>query len=273
MKRLILLAIAIISVLTITLSAYGCTGLTDQQIVLKIIDTSNNVKSFKLGMDLSENVGNVSAKETGTASVNNVTKEMLMNNSIVMDSSPGGTQTDTMDEYLTGGYLYIKQNITGTDQWEKIKVDESTWTAEDQLAQLTEFLQSATSISRLDDETVNGLDCYVFQITPDMAEVLKWMQSQSQSNPELQNLNPDVFKSTTFKMWIDKKSFFPQKENIDLTMEITSSDIGDMTATTTTPGFDITMTMSGNITYTDYNVPVTIELPAAAQNAVEIPQP
>jgi len=33
------------------------------------------------------------------------------------------------------------------------------------------------------------------------------------------------------------------------------------------------MTMSGNITYTDYNVPVTIELPAAAQNAVEIPQP
>jgi hypothetical protein len=74
-------------------------------------------------------------------------------------------------------------------------------------------------------------------------------------------------------MWIDKKSFFPQKENIDLTMEITSSDIGDMTATTTTPGFDITMTMSGNITYTDYNVPVTIELPAAAQYAVEIPQP
>jgi hypothetical protein len=273
MKRLILLFMAIISVLTISLSAYGCTGLTDQQIVSKIIDTSNNIKSFKLGMDLSESMGNVSVKETGTASVNNVTQEMLMNINTVMDNTLGGTQTGTMDEYLTGGYLYIKQNITGTDQWEKIKVDESRWTAEDQLAQMTEFLQSATSISRLNDETVNGLDCYVFQITPDMAEVLKWIQSQSQSINELPNLNPDVFKSTTFKLWIDKKSMLPQKENIDLMMEITSSDISDMTTTTTTPGFDITMTMSGDIIYTDYNVPVTIQLPAAAQNAVEMPQP
>jgi hypothetical protein len=273
MKRLILLAIAIISVLTISLSAYGCTGLTDQQIVSKIIDTSNNVKSFKLGIDLSESVGGVTIKETGTASVNNVTQEMLMNANTVTDSTSGDTQTGTIDEYLTGGYLYIQQNITGTDQWEKIKVDESRWTAEDQLAQLTEFLQSATSISRLDDETVNGLDCYVFQITPDMAEVLKWMQSQSPSGTALQNLNPDVFKSTTFKIWIDKKSLLPQKENINLTMEITSSDIGDMTTTTTVPGFDITMTMSGDITYSDYNIPVTIQLPPAAQNAVEIPQP
>jgi len=270
MKRLILLFMAIISILTISLSAYGCAGLTDQQIVSKIIDTSNNVKSFKLGMDISENTGNVSAKETGTASVNNVTKEALMNINTVMDSTPGGTQTETIDEYLTGGYLYMKENITGTDYWTKTKVDESRWNAEDQLAQQIVFLQTATSISRLDDETVNGLDCYVFQITPDMAEVLKWMQSQSQSNTELQNLNPDVFKSTTLKMWIDKKSMLPQKENINLTMEITPSEI---TGTTTTPDDAITLTMNGDITYTDYNVPVTIELPAAAQNAVEMPQP
>ena len=272
MKRFILLFMAIISIMIISLSAYGCTGLTDQQIVSKIIDTSNSVKSFKLGMDLSESVGNVSAKETGTASVNNVTKEMLMNINTVMNIPPSGTQTETIDEYLTGGYLYMKENITGTDYWTKIKVDESRWNADDQLAQQIIFLQTATSISRLDDETVNGLDCYVFQITPDMAEVLKWIQSQSQSTNELQNLNPDVFKSTTFKVWIDKKSLLPQKENIDLTMEITPSDI---TGTTTTPNDAITLTMSGDITYTDYNIPVTIELPTAAQNAVEIeiPQP
>jgi hypothetical protein len=270
MKRLLLLSLAVISIIAISLGAFGCAGLTDQQIVSKIIDTSNNVKSFKLGMDLSENMGNVSAKEIGTASVNCVTKEMLMNINTVMDSTPGGTQTDTMDEYLTGGYLYIRENITGTDQWEKIKVDESQWTSEDQLTQLTEFLQSATSISRLDDEEINGLDCYVFQITPDMTEVLKWIQSQSQATTELPNLNPDVFKSTTFRLWIDKKSMLPQKENINLTMEIAPSDIS---GTTTTPNDTITSTMNGDITYTDYNIPVTIELPAAAQNAVEIPQP
>jgi hypothetical protein len=211
----------------------------------------------------------LSVKETGTASVNSVTQEMLMNTLLVIDSPPGGTQTDTREEYLTGGYLYIKENMTGTDQWIKIKVDESRWNAEDQLAQQIVFLQSATNISRLDDETINGLDCYVFQITPDMAEVLKWVQSLSQSNTALQNLNPNVFKSTTLKVWIDKKSLFPQKENIDLTMEIIPSDL---IGTTTTPDNAITLTMNGDITYTDYNIPVTIELPAAAQNAVEIPQ-
>jgi hypothetical protein len=270
MKRLLLLSLAVISIIAISLGAFGCAGLTDQQIVSKIIDTSNNVKSFKLGMDLSENTGNVSAKETGTASVNNVTKEALMNINTVMNSTPGGTQTSTIDEYLTGGYLYMKENITGTDYWTKIKVDESRWNAEDQLAQQIVFLQTATSISRLDDETVNGLDCYVFQITPDMSEVLKWMQSQSPSGTGLQNLNPDIYKSTTLKMWIDKKSLFPQKENIDLTMEIIPSDL---IGTTTTPNDAITLTMNGDITYTDYNIPVTIQLPAAAQNAVEIPQP
>jgi len=78
----------------------------------------------------------------------------------------------------------------------------------------------------------------------------------------LQNLNPDVFKSTTLKIGIDKKSLFPQKENIDLTMEIIPSDINrhDHDADDA-----ITLTMKWDITYTDYNIPVTIELPAAAQ--------
>jgi hypothetical protein len=100
---------------------------------------------------------------------------------------------------------------------------------------------------------------------------MKWVQSQAQSAAALKNLNANVFKSITLKMWMDKKSLLPQKENIVVTMELTPADIG--VTTTTAPGFDkMTMTMNGDITCSDYNVPVTITLPAAAQNAVEIPQ-
>jgi hypothetical protein len=53
-------------------------------------------------------------------------------------------------------------------------------------------------------------------------------------------------------------------------MEIIPSDL---IGTNTTPNDAITLTMNGDITYTDYNIPVTIQLPAAAQNAVEMPQP
>jgi hypothetical protein len=280
MKRLPLLFLAVLLVIAIPLSAFGCAGLTDQQIVSKVIETANSVKSVKLGMNLSDNMEvaagsqseNMSVKETGTASVNNVTKEMIMKATMDMDVPNTGKQTMTMDEYLTGGYIYMKANLTGTDQWTKMKIDESQWTSENQLAQQVEFLKSAISISRLNDETVNGVDCYVFQITPDMAALIKWVQSQSQSTTALKNLNSNMFKISTLKMWMDKKSLLPQKENIVVTMEVTAADIGG--STTTTPGFDkMTMTMNGDITYSDYNTPVTIELPVAAQNAVEMPQP
>jgi hypothetical protein len=279
MKRLPLLILVVLLILVIPLSAFGCAGLTDQQIVSKVIETSNSIKSVKLAMDISENVDitadsqseNMSVKETGTASVDNVAKEMMMNATMDMVVPNTGKQSMTMDEYLTGGYIYISEDLAGTDQWMKTKVDESQWTNENQLAQQIEFLKSAISVSRLSDETVNGLDCYVFQITPDMSALIKWVQSQSQSNSELTNLNPNMFKTTTLKMWMDKKSLLPQKESIDLTMELTPADIG-ATTTTMTPTFD-NMTMNGDITYSDYNIPVTIELPAAAQNATEIPQP
>ena len=281
MKRLPLLILTVLLILAIPLSAFGCAGLTDQQIVSKVIETSNSIKSVKLAMDISENVDitadsqseNMSVKETGIASVDNVAKEMMMDATMDMVVPNTGKQSMTMDEYLTGGYVYMKADLTGTDQWTKMKIDESQWTNENQLAQQIEFLRSAISVSRLNDETVNGLDCYVFQITPDMSALIKWVQSQSQSNSELKNLNPNMFKTTTLKMWMDKKSLLPQKESIDLTMELTPADIG-ATTTKTTPTFDnMTMTMNGDITYSDYNIPVTIELPAAAENAVEMPQP
>jgi hypothetical protein len=280
MKKLILLLLVVLLVIPIPLSAFGCTGLTDQQVVSKVVEASNNVKSLKLGMNLSENIEvaagsqseNMTVKETGTASVNNIAKEMQMNANMEMDIPPVGKQTITMDEYLTGGFLYARTSLAGTDQWTKMKVDELQWTSENQLAQQIEFLKSATSISRLNDETINGLDCYVFQITPDMAALMKWVQSQAQSTTALKNLNPNVFKSTALKMWMDKKSLLPQKENIFVTMEFTPADMG-ITTTTTAPGFDkMSMTMNGDITCSDYNVPVTITLPAAAQNAAEIPQ-
>jgi hypothetical protein len=279
MKKLLLLLLVVLSVVAVPLSAFGCTGLTDQQVVSKVVEASNNVKSLKLGMNISENIEvaaggqteNMTVKETGTASVNNVAKELQMNANMEMDTPPVGKQTMTMDEYLTGGFLYTRASLAGTDQWTKMKVDESQWTSENQLAQQIEFLKSATSISRLNDETINGLDCYVFQITPDTAALMKWVQSQAQSAAALKNLNANVFKSITLKMWMGKKSLLPQKENIVVTMELTPADIG--VTTTTTPGFDkMTMTMNGDITCSDYNVPVTIALPAAAQNAAEIPQ-
>lgn len=239
-----------------------------------------NIKSLKLGVNVDATIeitggrqsGKITFTETGTGSVNNTTKEMLMNMGIEMDIPLVGKQSATMDTYLTGGFMYVKASVAGQGQWIKMKVDESGWAAQNQFAQEVEFLKSATNITRLADENIGSFDCYVFQIVPDMTALMKWAQSQQQSNTtSLKNLNPNMFKTTSLKMWIDKKSLLPQKENINLTIEMTPANVG-VPANGTSYFDKMTMTMSGEVICSDYNIPVTINLPAAAQNARETPQ-
>ena len=126
------------------------------------------------------------------------------------------------------------------------------------------------SVSRLDDETINGKNCYVFQVDPDMAALLQWMQSQSSGADVLENINTDMFKTTSLKLWIDKESLLPQKENINMVIEMTPDDLG-ISGDEADDG-EMSMTMSGDVVYTEYNQSMTFELPAAAQNAQEVPQ-
>ena len=76
-----------------------------------------------------------------------------------------------------------------------------------------------------------------------------------------------LFKDVSIKEWIAKDSYLPAKADLSLTLEISPKDVG-----ATEADFDkMTMSMDGEVKYYDYNKPLSIELPAAAANAPEIP--
>ena len=112
----------------------------------------------------------------------------------------------------------------------------------------------------------------MMQFNPDMAELMSWAQSAyGDSSTALNNINPDMFKNTTIKEWIAKDKMLPVRTIMDMTMEMTPADFTGEAAATTTPDFEkTTMTIHATIDYSDYNKPVTIELPAEAAGAKEL---
>jgi len=277
MKKILLMALAMIVLIT-PLGLSGCSEMTAQDIMAKVIEASTGVTSVKIDMDIAidmEVASNgqtqeMAITESGTGYVNNKDKEMNMDLEVGMDIPVIGKQTQEMELYVTGGWMYIKTAMLGQEQWLKMQFDETMWENQNQFAQQINFLETAVGVSRLDDETINGKNCYVLQVDPDMAVLMQWLQSQSSGADVLENMNTDMFKTTSLKLWIDKESLLPQKENINMVIEMTPESLG--VSDTEAEDGEMSMTLSGDVVYTEYNQVMTFELPAAAQDAQEVSQ-
>lgn len=262
----------------------GCApALTVQEISVKTTDTSTKVTSVKMDMNMNttfditggSQAGKMTMVENASVQVDIPSQEMSMSVDATANIPGQGNQSFTTDMYITGGWVYMKMpTVTGSEQWVKVKLDELAWDQQNQLAQQVNFLKTALNITKLDDEKISGVDCYVIQVNPDMTVLMGWVAQQDQSNSELKDINPGMFKSTSIKEWIAKDSMLPIKSYMNMVIEMTPADINAGTATSTSPGFDkMIITMGGTVNFSDYNKPVNIELPQAAAGAQEITNP
>ena len=162
----------------------------------------------------------------------------------------------------------------GGEQWMKMKLNNELWTAQNQLSQQIEFLKTAIEVTLLGSEKVDGVDCYVLQIKPNMEALTKWVLSQQQQQSGIGGIDlskldlAKLFKTISIKEWIAKDTYPPPvKAAMDVVLEMLPEDVG-----ATAEDFEkMTMDMKGPVKYYDYNKPVTIELPQEALNAQEIP--
>ena len=119
-------------------------------------------------------------------------------------------------------------------------------------------------------EDVNGISCYVVQITPD-SEALRNMMSQidmpAMGDIDINKLDlGDLFKELTIKEWIARDSYLFTRAEQHMVIEIGADDIGAAES-----DFQkIVENVNVNMRFYDYNEPVTIELPAGALQAQSI---
>jgi hypothetical protein len=255
----------------------GLTQADIDQIVTGV--TTAQFDTVRMDMDMTITIeiiggsdpGEMTVWGDGAGVVDMASREMHMAMDMSMDIPELGVQTMATETYLVGDWMYTGVEIPGLlDQWFKQEVMPGMWQQQNQLEQQIEFLKSAVEIKALADQTVDGTDCYVFEIVPSveaLGELLS-QQSSAMGGMDFSQLNlADLFEEMRVKEWIAKDSYQVLKTEVYMRMQMRPEDIGAAETDFDKMVMDMNMTMR----LYDYNQPVEIVLPPEALEAKEMP--
>jgi hypothetical protein len=267
---------------SITLIPAQTTNLTPAQIIAdKTLTALSSIKSFNFDTDI-KSYDNASAIPTdewiGTKQVDIANQQLGMNMTI-KDMQPGNIlDLLSLTMYLENGEDYQADAAPGLSQpnpWSKISLTPSLWNCETQIPYLTELLKTATQFNSSENETVNNIDCYILTITPSAQAAADFVVSQEQPfGPQIDHnyggvisvVRPDAYKSGSIQLWIDQDSYLPIKVEINIDFQgATGASAGTVFSTPVINQEN--SSFQGELDFSDYGQPISIQLPPGALNA------
>ncbi|APV44947.1 hypothetical protein Dform_01626 [Dehalogenimonas formicexedens] len=136
------------------------------------------------------------------------------------------------------------------------------WTTQNLASQIQILLDLAILQIVPGTEVINGVQCYKLKINPNMTSLMDYL-SAIPTGGDLADIGicnaAQAFKQLDVTIWVSTANYLPAK--MDMAMSIAMDSQGQ--------SMNITMALSQ--TFNRVNQPVTITLPAAAQNAVTLP--
>jgi hypothetical protein len=257
------------------LTLLGEKPVSAEQITADAILASSQVSTVKMEISMTGTVEIVGGSQAGTSTMASkassisdyINKRQMTTMDIAIDMPGKGQQQQTSRMYMVEGWMYIKVVLPGGgEQWSKMKMPDILSANQSELAKQADFLKTAQKVTLLGSEKVDGVDCYILQIDPDMQKIKDWLSSQN-SGLDLSTMNSQSYKSYTFKQWISQDDFLPIKVIQDMTVEILPGANGSTGSDFEKESYSI----HAEGKFYDHNKPVTIELPPEAQNARELP--
>jgi len=284
------------SLVMILVSAVGCSQQTiseEEELANKVVETHEKIKTVKFDMDMSvktdfkigENIETTNMNMTGNGAMDNVNNTSYMKMLMEMNMPPMGISEETetlnsdMEIYIIDNTMYSKSVMkvgeeTIPAEWIKMEIapDYNPMPVD----YFIDLLQEASEIKILSDEKVDGIECYVVKLTPDMNKFLELMAQQMQMlvgdipiEPTIIDDLSQLFEQLDITYWIAKDTFFPIKEHINMTMVINPETLGKPTLPEY-EGLEMKFFIETTSNYHSYNEPVAIELPEEAKNAKTI---
>ena len=279
--------LSLVLVLILSFAFVGCGGgaetLTPEQIdrlVANVTSALENTETYQFDMDMGMTMdvtggiqaGKITMDATGDGAISLVDQRMKMMLTMTMDMPYMGEQTIEQESYFVEGWMFIRQSMAGIDLgWMKMEVPEGMWETQNQLDQQIKFLTGGnlSMVRYLGSEKVAGVDCYVVEVTPDMGDLANYL-SQQQGMEDLTALDLTqliiAIKQFSIKEWLAKDSGLCMKASDRIYMEMTP-ELLDMTEGEFKK---IAMDIDIEMTFRDYNKPVSIVLPPEALDAEEI---
>ena len=205
---------------------------------------------------------------SGALDIENYQMQMAMTMNAAV---PGEDDTDIgMEMYLVDNTYYILTDALGMGPaWMKFEMPMESWEQMNQIESQVELLEAA-EVEVIGSETVNGIDCYVVEVTPDVEQLWEMASQQALLTEEMPNFDEELldemFRSFSVRQWIAKDTYLTMRVEVELIMEVTPEDMGYPDE-----GEGISLDMTMTMLVDDYNQPVSIELPPEAEEAAEVP--
>ena len=205
--------------------------------------------------------------------------QMMMDIDMIM-AMPGEDDVEmAMQTYIVDDTMYMMADMAmlgmPDPMWMKSPLPEEDWAdisgQMNQVDYIAELLE-AVEVDLIGSETIDGTDCYVLELIPDVDQL--WQLAMQQSDISGQGMLPSVddellsemFQDFSVKYWVAKDTYLLAKAIIDWSMELTPEAMGYPDEEGVV-NMDVSMIM---LAY-GYNEPVTIVLPPEAEDAMEIP--
>jgi len=216
-----------------------------QEIVNDVIKAQDEIRVYEFEMDMSlDATGEVNGEtiELTIGVANNVALDFdnrNMRTVVIVDRTIPGEKTieKTMEGYCVDNMAYIMFTEMGQEsEWQKKEVLETDW--QQMVQQMPTFnpqikLLQTTEVRVLGTEKLNGVDCYVLQLIPDVVQlwqtIMKQMLLSAEEPPmseELEEVLQETFSNFTVKQWVAKDTHFLMKAEIDMTIELPYEALG-----------------------------------------------
>ncbi len=252
-----------------------------QEIVDGVIESLDEIRTYQFDMDMT---GGIAGEAEGEAVEATLVMDLdgvldLENRQMKIDMTvnvamPGEDEMEMgIETYIVGDMIYMMMDVPEQGpSWFKLEMPEGYWGEMSQVESQIELLEAA-QVKVIGSETIEGTDCYVLQLTPDMKQLWQLVMQQpklpGEEVPDVaEEFLQEMFRSVSVKQWIAKDTHFLIKAEIDMvfeSIELTAEAMG-LEVGVSLPTYISIVLLSYN-----YNQPVSIELPPEAEEAIEVP--
>ena len=282
-KKILTMSLVLVVVLPFT--ACGEAGLPSaQEIIDGVIESLDSIRTYQFDLVMTQYQAGeaegeiieqtVTVDNSGTLDLEN----LQMSAELSMVANMVAPEEDEIEQrvemYIIDGMMYAKPEDPDIEEpmWTKEELPPEAWEMMKGISGLETYkeLLETAQVEVIGSEEVKGVDCYMVQLTPEIAQLWQTLGAGGFSGgvagaptvPE--ELLQEVFSDFTVKQWIAKDTYFLMKAEIDTVMELTSAVIGYL-GEEGEMSIDLTLIF---LAY-NYNQPVSIVLPPEAKEAVE----
>lgn len=264
---------ALLLAVTIVTVCLACSGteasLSAEQVLENTLAAQENVDSFRLDATITIDVQSPEAETAISAEANCAVDLADREMEAIADMDiqmTGFSLSAEMQAYVVDNYTYAMTSILGQTQWTKQALPAETWQNIENSRYQIEGLLDSVEAEIVKQERLNGVDCYVLELTPDLGELQQALMEQPgigdafTEMPDLESMVQNI----SFRVWVAKDTYFLMKADIDMTLVMDTANMGMPVGEG-----PATIQLSLQVIASDYNEPISVELPPEAESATE----